>query len=327
MAIAIVGAGLAGLTCAEGLRARGHEVRLFDKGRGPGGRMSTRRADTTMGQVRFDHGAQYLTADHADFARQLERWEQAGHIAEWFARFVDIDADGTPHEAAPKRRFVGIPSMNSLIRAMAGPFETHWSARVISISGHSGAWQLELEGEAKTEGPFEIVLLAIPAEQVHPLLASLSRDMAEEAAAVVSAPSWTAMLAFDAPVGSEFDAARLAAGPIEWAARNASKPGRGHVETWVLQASGDWSRRHLEDAPEAVLPALTAAFGGLVDAPVPIYGAAHRWRYAQAVRPSGKPCRYDGAIGLGTCGDWHLGGKAEHAWLSGRALADEISLP
>ena len=42
MRIGIVGAGMAGLACAEELTGRGHHVRPFDKGRGPGGRMSTR---------------------------------------------------------------------------------------------------------------------------------------------------------------------------------------------------------------------------------------------------------------------------------------------
>ena len=325
MAIAIIGAGLAGLTCADALASRGHIVRLFDKGRGPGGRMSTRRADTPIGQVRFDHGAQYVTADSDEFARQLGQWEQAGHIAEWAARFVEIDADGLSREAAPKRRYVGMPSMNSLIRALAEPFDVRWSARVISISGEAGAWYLDVDGEPGSAGPFENVLLAIPAEQASPLLAPLAPELSAVAAAVKSAPSWTAMLAFDAPVTSEFDAARLASGPLGWAARNASKPGRGDAETWVLQASADWSCKHLEDAPESVLSALTAAFGALTEAPAPVHGAVHRWRYAQAVSPAGQPCQYDKTLGLGMCGDWHLGGKAEHAWLSGKALAGEIS--
>jgi len=40
---AVIGAGMAGLTCATALRAAGHGVLVLDKSRGPGGRMSTRR--------------------------------------------------------------------------------------------------------------------------------------------------------------------------------------------------------------------------------------------------------------------------------------------
>ncbi|MEY2842360.1 MAG: hypothetical protein RI920_397, partial [Pseudomonadota bacterium] len=47
--IAIVGAGLAGLSCAQALVQAGHTVHVFDKSRGPSGRMSTRRADDPEG--------------------------------------------------------------------------------------------------------------------------------------------------------------------------------------------------------------------------------------------------------------------------------------
>jgi renalase len=56
MKIAIIGAGL---SCGRQLTAAGHQVRLFNKGRGAGGRMATRRVETALGTVSFDHGAQY----------------------------------------------------------------------------------------------------------------------------------------------------------------------------------------------------------------------------------------------------------------------------
>ena len=56
--IAIVGAGLAGLSCAARLKELGHHVELFEKSRGPAGRMSTKRGEDWAA----DHGAQYFTA-------------------------------------------------------------------------------------------------------------------------------------------------------------------------------------------------------------------------------------------------------------------------
>jgi predicted NAD/FAD-dependent oxidoreductase len=42
--IAIVGAGLAAISCARTLVQAGHRVTLFEKSKGVGGRMSTRRS-------------------------------------------------------------------------------------------------------------------------------------------------------------------------------------------------------------------------------------------------------------------------------------------
>ncbi len=77
--VAVVGAGLSGLVCARVLADHGHEVRVFDKGRGPGGRMSTRRA----GPWRFDHGAQYFTVRDSRFARWVESWKKDGLVTPW----------------------------------------------------------------------------------------------------------------------------------------------------------------------------------------------------------------------------------------------------
>lgn len=62
--VAIVGAGMAGLSCARALVEAGLKVAVFDKARGAGGRMATRRGELAS----FDHGAQYFTARSPDFA-------------------------------------------------------------------------------------------------------------------------------------------------------------------------------------------------------------------------------------------------------------------
>ncbi|MEM9739818.1 MAG: FAD-dependent oxidoreductase [Pseudomonadota bacterium] len=325
MAVAIIGAGLAGLTCADGLKARGADVVLFDKGRGPGGRMSTRRAETVLGQVRFDHGAQYISAISPIFSEQLALWDQSGYLVRWQGRFVEIDAHGAVRHAAPKPRWVGVPAMNSLIKALAEPLDVSWGARVEALQGGPGSWTLEFEDGCSAAGPFEAVILAIPAEQVGALLDGVAPEMSRVAASVVSAPSWTTMVAFEDSLACDFEAARIDGSPMGWIACNTSKPERGRAETWVIQASRDWSRDHLEDPAEDVTRALLETFIQLTGAPAPVHAASHRWRFAQAETPAGISHQFDESLTLGTCGDWHLGGQCEQAWLSGRALAKAIS--
>ena len=56
--VVIIGAGIAGLSCAQELKLHGISVDIFEKSRGPSGRMSTRRSEAWSA----DHGAQYFTA-------------------------------------------------------------------------------------------------------------------------------------------------------------------------------------------------------------------------------------------------------------------------
>ena len=325
MAIAIIGAGMAGLSCAERLTAKGHTVRLFDKGRGPGGRMSTRRAETNLGQLKWDHGTQYFTARSDTFRDRLIALEGQGAVAPWTGRCVTMDGSGdlTPLNEA-ETRFVGTPGMNGIIRTMADPLDVCWGTRLALIDGEPGDWTLEFE-DGSHDGPYETVIFAIPAEQVPPLTRKIAPALAHEAEGARSDPNWTVMLAFDQPVDAPFDGAKITEGPLGWIARNSSKPGRDAAETWLVQASADWSAAHLEDDAEDVGAALTEAFQTITQAPEPIYRAAHRWRYAFIAAPADAPFYWNGSTRIGACGDWRIGPRVELAWESGQALADELT--
>ena len=86
--VAVVGAGVAGLACAQRLRASGRTVVVFDKGRRPGGRVSTRRHDG----LQFDHGAQFFTARDPRFVQLVMRCEDQGQVARWGGPFATLAA-------------------------------------------------------------------------------------------------------------------------------------------------------------------------------------------------------------------------------------------
>ena len=86
--VAVVGAGMAGAACAHALSSAGHSVRVFDKARGAGGRLASRRVEWVDrdGQARktqLDHGAVVLTARSANFQEFVAQAVQAGCLSEW----------------------------------------------------------------------------------------------------------------------------------------------------------------------------------------------------------------------------------------------------
>jgi hypothetical protein len=304
MRVGIVGTGMAGLSCADALAAAGHAPVLFDKGRGPGGRMSTRRVELDGRTLTFDHGAQYMTARDPGFVAQVTAWEAGGVAARWPAAGPDA--------------WVGVPGMSAPVRALAAAHDVRWTTRIETLRRDSNGWTLE---GAKAD-PFDAVVLALPAEQAAPLLAAGDPAFAATAAASHTLPCWTVMAAFDEPLPAP-DVIKEA-GAIGWAARDGSKPGRAGGETWVIQAAPDWSREHLEDTPETIAPTLLALLARHLgrELPVPIHLAAHRWRYARSRPPEDAPAAlWHGQTGLGVCGDWLLAPRVEAAWLSGRRLA------
>ena len=309
MRIAIVGAGLAGLACAKGLRAAGHDVASFDKGRGPGGRMASRRLSTPLGEAVVDHGAQYFTARDPGFRRQVAAWQAAGLAELWPAAGPDC--------------WVGVPAMNAPIKHLAQDADVRWQTRVDGLSGAPGSWRLL--GEGMEAGPFDSVLLAVPAENAAPLLQPVAPDLAASAVATPAQPCWTVMAAFASALPVAADVLRKE-GPIGWAARNSAKPGRRGPEAWVIQAGPAWSITHLEEEPDAIVAALLAALADRVGATLPgcLVATAHRWRYARS-GSTGTGMAWDPARGLGVCGDWLLGPRVECAWVSGDRLAAAVA--
>ncbi len=308
MRIAIVGAGMAGMSCGQRLSRLGHEVRLFDKGRGPGGRMATRRMEDGGTTLHFDHGAQYFTARDPRFVEQVAHWEAVGVAARWAAAGDDA--------------WVGTPAMNAPLKAMAGELGVQFGTRIEQLVRDGEGWQID--GEGAPDARFDAVLVAVPAEQAGPLLQPHAPAMATLADQTASDPCWTLMAGFEAPLALVQDTLRQR-GPIGWAARNNAKPGRASEECWVVQASPEWSRAHLEEDAETVAAALLAELAEANGGPLPrqLGATAHRWRFARS-GTAGEEALWDAEQRIGVCGDWLIGPRVEAAYMSGLLLAEAV---
>ncbi|MHA3977199.1 NAD(P)/FAD-dependent oxidoreductase [Halovulum sp. GXIMD14794] len=302
--IAVIGAGLAGLTCAHALKEAGLAPQVFEKSRGLGGRMATRRAEG----LAFDHGAQFMTARGAPFAEWLDGAVARGEAAEWMPDGLDAD----------HHRYVGVPKMNAPLRHLADGLNVAFQTEVAAIVPDSLRWRLKLADGTVTE-PFDHVICTAPAPQAARLLA-VDASLAEALAQVEIAPCWTLMVAFDRAPDLP-DAAQAPRDGIAWMARAGSRPDREAALAWVVHATPEWSTEHLElekdDARDRLLEVLAPL-------PAPVYAAAHRWRYAMTTRPLGRPfaASEDGSLLAG--GDWTLGARVEGAFDSGKALAQEV---
>lgn len=315
----VVGAGLAGLSCAQGLRAAGFDITVVDKSRGPSGRMSTRRGEDWA----CDHGAQYFTARSSAFQMDIARWQDAGVAALWTPRLQVRDENGWREGGETISRFVGVPRMTAPARLLADGLKLQTSTTVTALHRVGCSWQVETAEHGRLATGFDGVVLAVPAPQALPLLTPVSPMLAAQAREARMQGCWALMLRFDAALDLPFDAAFINHGPLRWVARDSSKPGRAGPETWSLHASTPWSEAHIEDDAETVASALVEAFielGGRA----PQAWTAHRWRYAITESATADGCAWDALQGLGLCGDWLNGGRVEGAWLSGRALAQRV---
>ncbi|NDP37245.1 MAG: FAD-dependent oxidoreductase [Rhodoferax sp.] len=337
--IAIIGAGMAGVSCARTLVQAGHQVTLLEKSRDVGGRMATR--DTPFGT--FDSGTQYFTVRDPRFARALATVPSV--CKAWSANTIRVLDEhgqiGTTSVPTAETHWVPTPGMNALVKRWAQPLLEHNSieleTRVTHLDRdavHPKQWQLHTEGQDGSQhvfSGFDAVLLAIPAEQARLLLETSPQAdaLAQKIDRVDAAPCWTLMVAFPQAVqpglttlGPQWNAARSTHHRIAWLARESSKPGRGSVERWTVQASAAWSQEHLQDDVARVQAKLLKAFSEVTGIRAePAHIDTQRWLYAQTTKPLGKSHLWDARAGLGVCGDWCLGHRVENAFVSGLELA------
>ncbi|UTW09136.1 NAD(P)/FAD-dependent oxidoreductase [Pseudomonas benzenivorans] len=319
--IAIIGTGIAGLSAAQALHAAGHELQLFEKSRGSGGRMASKRSDAGA----LDLGAQYFTARDRRFVDAVQQWQARGWVAEWqpsLYHFRDGQLSASPDE---QLRWVGIPRMSAITRALLGALPVHFSCRITEVFRGEQHWHLQ-DAEGGNHGPFSHVLIATPAPQASALLASAPK-LAAAAASVPMEPTWAAALAFESPLQTEVEGCFVHDSPLDWLARNRSKPGRETtLDTWVLHASSSWSKQHLDLAKEDVVEHLLGAFAEMIGCtvPAPSFSLAHRWLYARPGNAHQWGALADADLGLYACGDWCLSGRVEGAWLSGQEAARKL---
>lgn len=315
--IAVIGGGVAGLTCAHRLRQHGFRPIVYEKSRGLGGRLATRRTDDA---ISFDLGAQYVTARSSAFRRTIRNALERGAAAVW------QPARSPGHTATDEAWLVGVPTMPTLLSPLADGLPVRLEAPVTSIRRDAGQWRIQTDPDRGAD-PVDGVVCTVPAPQARPLLAD-EPDLAGALEPVTMAPCWALMVAFAGTVACGFDVRTSDSHDLAWLCRNSAKPGRNaRPECWVVHASPAWSREHLEleaeHAAEAMLDRLPDAFGCRL--PAIALARAHRWRYARTTAPLGRPYAWSSDRTLFVGGDWCLGARVEAAFESGLAMADAVA--
>jgi renalase len=309
----IIGAGLTGLSAARELTRHHWQVKLLDKGRGAGGRMATRRINTT----RADHGAQYFSARTPEFQACVQELQQAGVVREW-------QLSGTDQHP----RYVGSSGMSDVPKYLARGLDVRTGEKVVHI-GPEGTG-CTVRTEAGTTYTADYLLLTLPAPQAAALLADsgIQPGPAErEAFATITYQPCLAVLAVlnqpsrvPAPGNLKF-----ADGPVSWVADNQQKGIAPEVPTVTVHASPAHSLAHLEGDLTETGRDLLQRLEQYMPAETVESFQVHRWRYSLADQRYPLPfvsCGASFPVLMG--GDGYGMGHVEGAFQSGLQMARHL---
>ncbi len=320
-AIAIIGAGLAGLVVARGLSGS-HDVSVFEKSRGVGGRMATRRVDP----YEFDHGAQFFTARTNAFREYLQPLVDTGIIADWQAAFVEMrngDITADRRWGAEYPHYVGVPGMNAVGKALASGLNIRLDTTVGSLARQGQLWRLSDDNGAAL-GEFDWVIVTAPAAQSAQLLADT--DLAPSTEVAMHA-CFALLLGCNEPLDLPWQAALVRDADISWISVNSSKPGRPAATSLVVHSTNAWANAHIDDDIETVRQHLCEVVSTVagIDAAGAAHCSVHRWRYANVDRQRGDRFAIDPRRTLAVCGDWFVRGRVEAAFSSANALVERLT--
>jgi renalase len=307
--VAIIGAGVSGLSCAQVLHAAGVDVRVYESGSTVGGRCATR---LWQGHL-VDFGVQYFTAQTTEFKRELlTRLRQFRPIV---SPIVDGDAEIVASPGGP--RFYVLQGNNYLPQVLARGLDVRLNTRVETVLFLPSG--INCLGET-----YHAVISSLPGPQTARLF-SLARSPVEYE------PCITALFEYS---GASLGLSRECYARMRTAGQHGIlasycenyKVGRivGNKTVFIVQASPGFSRQYDGVPPETYLPLLALENENIWHIPPGLLTASsgHRWNFA---RPhNGTRHRIDLPSGAFFCGDSRADSTVEGVWIDGRTVAREV---
>jgi renalase len=321
--IAIIGAGISGLTLAENLKDHA-DVVVYEKARGVGGRMSTRYADPFY----FDHGTQFFTARTRAFQNFIEPFIAKGLIAEWKGKVVTYQADKSLKDRLWfEPHYVAVPRMNSLSKQMAEGIDVRLNTEVAALGEkHADGWHL-YNKQGDHLGVFDWVISTAPPTQTLNLFQTvLPSDSVLHNIKLQGC--FTLMIGFNATWAKPWMAAKVHESPIAWIAINSTKPGRNKdITTIVVHSRNEWAEQHIDDDLQQTQNYLLQQFESItgIACDKPDYLSMHRWRYAHVVETQTAETYLDAKQTTAAIGDWASASRIEAVWLNAKDLAKNIA--
>lgn len=318
--VAVVGAGMAGLTAAGRLERAGRRVVVLDKGRSVGGRLATRR----LAGAAIDHGAQFMTARSDAFQAEVSAWVAAGVAHEWCRGFDEVP-DGHP-------RYAARGGMNRIAKHLAGPLrDVRVGIQVSSVTEGPGGWLVTWDGGALTAGA---VVLTAPVPQSLALLDAGRVELRAEVATglrdIAYEPTLALLLVVDRAPAVPFPGARKPeGGPFDIVVDDVAK-GASVVPSVTLHLRAAISAHRYDEPDARLLEELVPQAAPWLGGAEVLEAAVKRWRYATPVTTWPDPCCTAalGATGpILLAGDAFAGPRIEGAWLSGVATAAAVGNP
>ncbi|XGB41017.1 MAG: FAD-dependent oxidoreductase [Nodosilinea sp. LVE1205-7] len=342
--VVVIGTGLSGLTAAQILVQRGYTVLVLEKSRGVGGRLATRRVNGTV----LDHGCPFLEPLGPYQSGLIDQGLAAGLLQPWNPAVYDLRAKHLYPRPATGSYYTARAGLSVLAKQLAVGLRVEKQAQVKEITALDRGWQIDLINPGLEPLRARLVVMAIPAPQISPLITQMEttlaeiRDLQTQLEQVCFIPILTVMAGYAANLGMAISPSgatpELTHGwviwgddqsDLAWMTLDSSKRQDPCEPVVVIHSQASFARSYLEQtdltpAGHQLLTQGSQVVGAWIANPA--WMQVHRWRYGQVSEPlPGLLLKTDKLPSLVGCGDWCGGGGVEAAIASGERAGTWIT--
>ncbi len=334
MKIAVIGAGIAGLTAGRELANAGHEVVVYEKSGEYGGRLATLYKGERNEQ-KLDYGIPYFTSNGSEFKKLVNELTENKVIKTWDGKFGQRDTKGNIQLYENKSPFfIATNGMSSIAKYLGRTLDIRFNVKVGGLT-HIGenrskkkSWMLNFP-TALTEGA-DAVIIAAPARQAYALINTTIDEietlkLIREIDEVEYESQFSLLLGFNEADLPEWNALDCTDKIIQWISNESTKRDNGDVKCFVVHTTSEFAKDYInidrEQVVEKILSQLSQILGGW--ATLADWRKLHFWRYNRTTNPL--PHDFMEIKGndtpLALVGDYMNGNTVESAYLSGLKLA------
>ena len=313
----VIGAGISGLLCAQGLNDSGVKNVVLEKSAEVGGRMAT----IAFAGGRADHGAQLFTSRDLRFQMIVDEWLGERVCKRWYV------SEGSELGAQGYVRYCGRNGMTDAPKWIAQNLDVRLNTNVEKTvySEQDGKWTIWVDGEAKF--CCESLFLTAPLPRSLDLLEAgdspIEISIHEELRGVRYQRGITVIAQMDGPAGvSEHGGLRVNKNPITWISDNQTKGISPEMPLVTIHATPAFAEEHWNSDNDERVPLMLKAAQPHLKSKV-IDWQCHQWNYSFPVNPWHDICLLDQDRNLFLAGDAFGGPRVEGAALSGLMAAAE----
>lgn len=339
MTIAIIGAGIAGLTAGSLLAKAGHHVTVFEKSRGFGGRLATRYAGPDD-RLRIDHGFSYLPKGGDEFNAFLNGLVEAGLLTEWTDHLALHDGSILyPEHPAYERSplYVAAKGLNAIGRHLSRHVDVVTEKKVGGLTlvapnrTRKSSWVVNFADGSVFEA--DAVVVALPATQAEAVVQTSQDEwgvkyLIRKLSDVVYESGFTLMAGYGERAKPEWNGILCQNSELSLITHESGKRPDLTETVLVAHSSADFAAANIQADAETVAKTMIKALAPIAGewAAFPKWHQLHLWRYRKPVTPI-RDMPYleleQSEAKLAVVGDYFgTGHPVEAAYLSGKRLAE-----